>query len=249
MTCAAVTGASTDGYFEWQREDVLRLVPNDVQRVLSVGCGAGATEAVLAERGVDVVGIEPNTTAASAARERGLQVICSDAVGAEANLAERTFDCLIYADVLEHIVDPVAVLRMHVRRLEPGGLVVISVPNLRHYTVFRDLFLRGRIVYRDAGICDRTHVRMTTQGMVVAWLAEVGVTVVRREYRMSRRRERIVATASLGLLREFTARQVLVVGRKATERGDAAACLGKTREPQQAEVTPEVAAQVEVESV
>jgi SAM-dependent methyltransferase len=180
---------------------------------MSVGCGAGVTEGELVKRGVEVVGIELNPVAARAARRRGINVLEGDAAAVNADRAADPFDCLLYADVLEHIADPLAVMRAHVQLLRKGGTVIVSVPNFRHYEVFWQIFVRGQVRYVDAGIFDRTHLRITTRRMVEGWFGDVGLTPVAADYPMPRRRDRWPARLSLGTMREFCARQVIVVGR------------------------------------
>lgn len=201
-----------DRYFTHLRTDVLAMIPAGARSFLSVGCGSGRTEAELVGRGCRVTGIELDAGAAAAARERGLEMLDGDASEIDAQLAGRRFDCLIYADVLEHIADPVAVLRRHVALLAPGGCAVVSVPNFRHYSVFRDLFLRGHVRYADAGIFDRTHLRVTTRRMVEEWFAEVGLVADAADYRIWRRRDAYISGALLGLFREFIAGQVILRG-------------------------------------
>jgi 2-polyprenyl-3-methyl-5-hydroxy-6-metoxy-1,4-benzoquinol methylase len=212
------TATPTD-YFSHLRHDVLAMVPEDARTILSVGCGSGRTEAELVKRGCEVHGIEQNADAAEAARARGIRVIEGDATDPGTLPEGVVFDALIYADVLEHIADPVAVMKVHVARLREGGAVVISVPNFRHVSVFRELFVGGMIRYKDAGIMDRTHVRITTRKMIEGWFGEVGVGPVRCEYVLPRRRDRLLSRLTLGLFNEFQATQVLLLGRKGGGRG------------------------------
>jgi SAM-dependent methyltransferase len=74
----AVHNEGSSGYYGWLRHDILKYVPRDAMRVLSVGCGGGITEAELVARGSSVVGIERNAAAAAAARERRLAVFGGD---------------------------------------------------------------------------------------------------------------------------------------------------------------------------
>ena len=203
-----------EGYFSHCRQDILDEVPAVSRTILSVGCGAGATEGELVRSGAKVVGIEMNAGAAAAARQRGLEVIEGDARASAGSLRQTQFDCLIYADVLEHLANPAEVLREHVDLLQPGGTVIISVPNFRYHSVARDLFLKGHVRYTDSGILDRTHLRMTTRRMVEEWLDDVGLAPVRHCYRIAMRRERLFGAACFGLLNEFLARQVIVVAVK-----------------------------------
>lgn len=201
-------------YFVHLRTDVLAMVPGSARSFLSVGCGSGRTEAELIKRGCRVTGIELDPQAAEAARGNGLEVLTGDVNQINADLAGRSFDCLIYADVLEHIADPVAVLRSHAALLAPGGCAIVSVPNFRHLSVFKQLFLQGHIRYTDAGIFDRTHLRITTRRMIEEWFREVGLTTDATELRLWRKRDELLNTCTLGLFREFLAYQAILRGIK-----------------------------------
>lgn len=201
-------------YFVHLRTDVLAMVPASARRFLSVGCGSGRTEAELVKRGCSVTGIELDHEAALAARENGLEMLEGDVNQINAQLAGREFDCLLYADVLEHIADPVAVLRQHAALLASGGCAIVSVPNFRHHSVLKALFLRGHIRYTDAGIFDRTHLRITTRRMIEEWFGEVGLRTDAIDYRIWRRREKYLSLAALHLFREFFASQVILRGVK-----------------------------------
>jgi len=202
-------------YFTHLRTDVLAMVPESARSFLSVGCGSGRTEAELVKRGATVVGIEIDHNASDEARANGLEMIEGDAVAIADALRERRFDCLIYADILEHLADPVAMVREHLHSLDPGGCVIVSIPNFRHIEVLRQLFVFGHIRYADSGILDRTHLRITTRKLVQEWFGELGLTCERVDYQLWRKRDRVWAGLSLGLLREFVSAQVVLRGVKA----------------------------------
>lgn len=208
----SATVKKTHSYFEHFRSDVLAMIPDDARTFLSIGCGAGRTEHELVRRGHTVVGVEPSD-AADVASQRGIEVLRCDAASASTHLSDRVFDCMIYADVLEHVQDPAAILMDHVAMLRPGGSVIVSVPNFRHYSVLHAIFFRGIVPYTDSGIFDDTHLRITTRRSVEGWFAAVGLDVSRHDFRLSRRRDRYVNVATAGVLQEFLARQVIVVGR------------------------------------
>lgn len=201
-------------YFDGFRKDVLDIVPPTAKRVLSVGCAAGATEAELVKRGVKVVGVEIDHKAAMIARKRGLNVLEGDASTIDIGQANEFFDCLVYADVLEHLPDPAGVLKRHVKYLKPGGIVYVSIPNFRHYSVFWELFVRGHVVYRDAGILDRTHLRITTRRSALDWFKKVGLILTSYYYSIPGRRNRLISACLFGLAREFIAHQIVLVARK-----------------------------------
>jgi 2-polyprenyl-3-methyl-5-hydroxy-6-metoxy-1,4-benzoquinol methylase len=76
--------------------------------------------------------------------------------------------------VLEHLVDPWAVLRQAGQWVGATGMLAASVPNLRHVRVLADLALRGRFAYADSGVMDRTHLRWFTRASLGQALAETG---------------------------------------------------------------------------
>ena len=147
-------------------------------RVLDVGCGAGGqTAAINAGKHNHVVCVEPDPLRAAAAREKGLHVhagIFDDRYADSCG----TFDRIVFADVLEHVADPGSVLTRARRCLTPGGSVIISVPNVAHWTVRLGL-LMGRFDYADGGIMDATHVRWFTRRTLLAVIANAGFEVER----------------------------------------------------------------------
>lgn len=215
MTESTMTDSDVKrAYFAHLRTDVLALVPDGARSFLSVGCGAGRTEAELVKQGCSVTGIEMDSNAAEIARANGLEIFEGDIAQFDGQLAGRAFDCVICADILEHLPDPASVLRECVALLRPGGSVVVSVPNFRHYSIFAALFLRGHCEYVDAGILDRTHLRITTRKMAEQWFRDVGLTADVVRYRLQRRRDKYVSAATFGLFREFLSPQVLLRGIK-----------------------------------
>ncbi|HIJ71480.1 MAG TPA: class I SAM-dependent methyltransferase [Planctomycetes bacterium] len=201
-------------YFEHFRGDVIDVVPADAKYVLSVGCAAGRTEAELVNRGVKVVGVEIDPLAAQKARERGLTILEGDVAVIDINVSDEPYDCLVYADVLEHLREPVDVLKRHVKHLKPNGIVYVCVPNFRCYSVFWQLFVRGYARYSDEGVLDRTHIRITTRKMVLEWFRWAGIKPVSRKYFIHRRRDKLASVFLFGLAKEFIATQVGLVGTK-----------------------------------
>ncbi|GLQ07921.1 class I SAM-dependent methyltransferase [Sneathiella chinensis] len=204
----------TPEYFGHLRSDVLAHVPDALSSALSIGCGQGRTERELVEKGCRVVGIEPSQEAASRASLNGIDVIVDTAENGVKKLQGQQFDCLILSDVLEHLVDPEATLAQCLPLLRPGGRIIISIPNFRHYSVFHALFLKGVVPDRDAGIFDRTHLRITTRKLVERWYGTHLITASPPDYQFSGRLERGLATLCFGLMNEFLARQVIVSGTK-----------------------------------
>jgi len=95
--------------------------------VLEVGCGPGLMLAALHRRGWRVLGIERNEAVAETARRAlGVEIV---ATPVEALPADAQFDLIIMFHVLEHIGEPVALLKECAKRLAPGGHLITNVPN------------------------------------------------------------------------------------------------------------------------
>jgi SAM-dependent methyltransferase len=150
-------------YYRCGRNDVLALIPADASRILDVGCGEGVLGQLLLERGAtEVVGIEAEPAAAAAARKRLSRVFPGDVEVMDLPFDDGYFDCIVLADVLEHLRDPLAALKKLKRHLSDSGTVVASMPNVRYLPVVERL-AGGRWEYKDSGILDRTHLRFFTR--------------------------------------------------------------------------------------
>jgi methionine biosynthesis protein MetW len=162
----------------WESTGILLSMIPVGARVLDVGCGTGSITRLIRDlRGAEVLGIEPNGERARLAGERGLQVV--HGVYEDAIVQRHgTFDVVLFADVLEHLVDPAATLRAVRGALGDGGRVLASIPNVAHWSVRLSL-LAGRFDYQPTGIMDATHLR---------WFTRAGVERLFREsgYRMER---------------------------------------------------------------
>ncbi len=152
-----------EGYYDQPRPEVVDCVPADARDILDVGCASGALgRALKATRpGTRVFGIEPVAAQAERARrvlDGVLHGTAEDPLPAEWPAP----DCIIFADVLEHLVDPWATLERCRSLLKPGGTIVASIPNVANRVVLRGLY-RMRWDYTDFGILDRTHLRFFTR--------------------------------------------------------------------------------------
>jgi methionine biosynthesis protein MetW len=151
--------ARADAY-ESVRTEIVDLVPAAARRVLDLGCSTGWLAAALKERSeVEVVGIEREPAYAALAKERCDRVVVGDVEDVPSDLGR--FDCLVAADVLEHLVDPWSALEAYARLLEPGCRAIVSLPNAAHWTTFAAL-AAGSWPRRPEGIHDATHLRWFT---------------------------------------------------------------------------------------
>jgi 2-polyprenyl-3-methyl-5-hydroxy-6-metoxy-1,4-benzoquinol methylase len=167
-----------DWYFSSSRPEMLRYVPEDVKDVLEVGCGGGGfAAAVKAARRARVTAIEPFEAAAAVAATRLDEVVRADAHDGLSRLRGRQFDCIVFNDVLEHLVNPESALTEAAPLLRRGGVVVASIPNMRYLPVLRGLVLHGEWRYAKDGVLDRTHLRFYTAKSIAEMFAECGYRV------------------------------------------------------------------------
>jgi 2-polyprenyl-3-methyl-5-hydroxy-6-metoxy-1,4-benzoquinol methylase len=169
-----------------ERDDVAALVPPGATAVLDIGCSVGMLGQALRRRGHTVTGIESNVDFAEQARTRLDRVISADVEElARAGAAVGgPYDCVVMADVLEHLRDPWTVTSWSSGLLRDGGSVVISVPNVRHLRLVRQVLLGARWPYDEVGIFDRTHLRWFGRQNLDGLLADTGlvITELRRTY-------------------------------------------------------------------
>jgi GT2 family glycosyltransferase/2-polyprenyl-3-methyl-5-hydroxy-6-metoxy-1,4-benzoquinol methylase/tetratricopeptide (TPR) repeat protein len=150
-------------HFDADRPELVALIPEAARRILDVGCGAGRLgAAVKARQPARVTGIELDPVAAAIARQRLDRVVGTDVERLSPDWAPAEFDVIVCGDVLEHLRDPLAVLKSLRGWMAPDGRLVASVPNVRHESVVGAL-LAGHWTYRAEGLLDQTHLRFFTR--------------------------------------------------------------------------------------
>jgi 2-polyprenyl-3-methyl-5-hydroxy-6-metoxy-1,4-benzoquinol methylase len=204
--------------YESPRLDVQALVPRECRNLLELGCSVGTLGAALKERQTaHVLGVEIDPDYAREAETRLDRVFLGSAEEfvAAGRPPEAPFDCLIAADVLEHLVDPLAVLSRATEWLSPGGHVVVSLPNVLYWPDFRRV-LGGDWPQDDFGVFDRTHLRWFTPKTARTLVAEAGLTdieVTEKEWPLRRRGRFLSASLKRAGLGRFTPAQLLVSAR------------------------------------
>jgi pentatricopeptide repeat protein len=155
---------TAEAYYEHPRRELLPAIPLAARRVLDVGCGAGALGRVLKEeRNVEeVCGVEFIEEAYQRARTVLDRVLHGNIEEMTLPWEDEYFDCIVCADVLEHLVNPSAVMAKLSRVLAPRGVIVISVPNIRFHEVIH-MLSHGAWTYYEQGIMDATHLRFFTR--------------------------------------------------------------------------------------
>lgn len=164
------------------RADMLQFVPAHASAVLDVGCASGGFGRSLLDTRPDVRvwGVEPDQAAAGQAAHAGYAGV---AVGrfpdAASELDARQFDAIFFNDVLEHMPEPASAVAAAHDLVAPRGVVIASIPNVRHFSVIWPLVRHGDWRYEASGIMDRTHLRFFTPRTMRELFEENGWQVVR----------------------------------------------------------------------
>jgi SAM-dependent methyltransferase len=144
------------GYFEWHDQpgywrDVTRHFDPGA-RMLDVGCGS----AWLADHFADYTGVDGSPEAVAAAGARGRRVLLAT-VNQPLPFEDASFDGVVVKDLLEHVEDPVLVVREVRRVIVPGGRVFASSPDAQRWVwddyTHRRPFTRKafRLLFADQG--------------------------------------------------------------------------------------------------
>jgi len=145
-------------------------------RILDVGAAGGYLGKMWRSSGHYVAGIEYDAAAAEEARQYYDAFAVADIERFEFPRRPE-FDYIVFADVLEHLRDPAAVLQRCIPALKESGKLVISVPNIANWIV-RLCLLFGKFDYMDRGILDRTHLRFFTLRSLKQLMGEVSCEVL-----------------------------------------------------------------------
>jgi len=147
-------------YHNHNRNDVISLVPEKAKSILDIGCASGTLGYNLKQsRDCVVSGIDNN---AIYYKEAKSNLDNFDILDVETDKIDYMYDCIILADVLEHLNNPEELLNKIHMNIKKDGSIVISVPNNRHWTVV-DGLLNGDFTYSDTGLLDETHKHLFTR--------------------------------------------------------------------------------------
>jgi predicted TPR repeat methyltransferase len=203
--------------YESPRPDVQELVPLGARNILELGCSTGALGKAIKERQpARFVGVELLEEYASIAADRLDRVVVADAGSFLSGPppAEAPFDCLIAADVLEHLVDPWDTLRRAAGLLSPGATAVVSLPNVLYWKTLLQALRERRWPREDQGIFDRTHLRWFAPADARELLEQAGFAEIRATpiFWMGGWRLALAKAVAPGGLRDFLPAQTIVTG-------------------------------------
>lgn len=215
----------TADYFSHVRLDVVSLMPrNPAQKVLEIGAGGGNTLRYIKEQGLasEVMGIELMKIPGSNQEHPLIDTFqIANIEEEEIGAAQGYFDVILCADVLEHLVDPWAVVEKISRHLRTEGLLIVSMPNLREFKTLGRIVFKGEFNYRpEGGIMDKTHLRFFCKKNILALLTTSSLSPIycRPNFMLSEvpqgKKRRIFNRVTFRIFEGFLSVQYLVMARK-----------------------------------
>lgn len=151
------------------------ISPNS--KVLEFGPYKGRmTRYITGELGCEVYVVEKNETAFEGVKKYAADGICGDIEDYEwlEQWKHQKFDYVIFADVLEHLSDPVTVIKKVKEVITDEGAILMSVPNIAHADVISNL-LQDRFHYTSVGLLDSTHIHFFSRESIRDMVNEAGL--------------------------------------------------------------------------
>lgn len=166
-------------YFDRFDSDLLPMVSQNAQNILSVGCGYPSTEAMLVQKNHSVTAIPLDSIVGTLAASKGIKVTEPDLEKAFRNLDGTLFNCIIFSEVLQHLEDPADILSRAVKLLAPDGDLIISIPNFRYLKLLKEHF---PYPYFKRWTYSKNYLQMVDKDHITKWLRSVGVKKIDFQY-------------------------------------------------------------------
>lgn len=167
--------AYSKDYYEPVNEQVTSLIPKTARRLLSIGCGSGATERRLAQKGMAVTVIPLNSIICKSNSEDRIEVIEGDFQSTRARLDSRRFDCILLLNVLHLARDPVEILSAFRDLLDPGAPAIIQSPNMSNLAAIWSELRNRRIETPQTYEKDGAH--FSFKKGIANWCDNAGLTI------------------------------------------------------------------------
>jgi 2-polyprenyl-3-methyl-5-hydroxy-6-metoxy-1,4-benzoquinol methylase len=205
-------------YFSNTRYDIISFLPKQgVDKLLEIGAGGGDTLVEVKRLGLakEVVGIELMKLEGSNQSNGAIdKFIYGDVEALETHVPIASFDAILCGDVLEHLIDPWKAIENIKKFLKPGGVMIVSCPNVRYYEMFLKVFIRGSFEYTSHGLFDKTHLRFFCKKDLIKIISGSGDMQIESAVPSFKAQKTskisLVNSFTLGLFEEFLALQYIV---------------------------------------
>jgi 2-polyprenyl-3-methyl-5-hydroxy-6-metoxy-1,4-benzoquinol methylase len=207
-------------YFSNIRLDLIRLIDPKSKdlKVLEVGAAYGETLNYLKQNGIakQAVGIDIFEDKTNSNNYKKIdRFIFGNIEEIEFPEYENYFDLILLPDVLEHLIEPKKVLDKLKKYLSQNGTIIVSMPNIRHYSAINKIFFKGNFKYEESGLFDYTHMRFYCRKNIQELLESSGFKVLKEESAIKNYKgksiTKIINSLTFGLMEEFFSLQYFYV--------------------------------------
>jgi 2-polyprenyl-3-methyl-5-hydroxy-6-metoxy-1,4-benzoquinol methylase len=161
--------------------ELLNLMPQHCKRIIEVGSSSGVLAREYKKLNPDChyTGIEIDSEYAALSKRFCDAVLHTSIESIDETSFSSLFpsDCWIFADVLEHLVDPWSLLK-RIRGCISGEMSIVAcLPNAQHWSIQAKINC-GHIIYEDSGLLDRTHLRWFSRLTIIDLFQSTGFRIV-----------------------------------------------------------------------
>lgn len=151
-------------------------------KVLDIGCSSGNFgEGLIKQKSCVVDGIELNSKDSEMARNKLRNVYNLNVELDDISFFKEKYDYIVFADVIEHLINPVSTLLNIKKLLKKNGKIVYSLPNMAHISIRLQL-LAGEFMYTETGLLDKTHLHFYTKMSIQSMFQEASYEIIKQDY-------------------------------------------------------------------
>jgi|TARA_B100002003_G_C14113357_1_gene535481 methionine biosynthesis protein MetW len=148
----------SDNPIDYEEEFLLSILSRSKgTKLLDVGCGVGTIAVEIQKRGFDVHGIDFSSVAIEKSRKKGINAVMCNLDEGGIPFDDNSFDIVWAGDIVEHVFDPIFLLKEILRVVKNQGKILITTPNDVHLFRRLYLFITGEspqsASYRSWGFC------------------------------------------------------------------------------------------------
>jgi len=202
----------TKSYYETCRNDLISFVPKGTQKLLSLGCGWGQTEAALLNHAIKVSAVPLDIVIGKLAETKGIRVIHETLDAAPNVLQNEEFDVLLISNILHLVKQPEVLLSQYYKLIKNNGSVIVSCQNFNHMGVLIRSSL-GHSNFRSLDNYQKSGIHRTSFEVVRNWLRAAEFSVENVEYVIEGRWKHY-DKYTMGLLKFLWASEFIISAKK-----------------------------------